>query len=244
LIGAATAPIVHLDMTANESLKLHADPGLRARVDTGTLPWVPSPSPGVERRMIERDGGEAARATSLVRYAPDSRFPTHTHPLGEEILVLEGTFGDEHGDYPAGTYLRNPPGSSHAPRTLEGCVIFVKLRHMDPRESRQVTLDTTAEAWRQSAFEGLELMPLGGFTGERAALVRMAPGTRLPGHRLGGGGELLVLEGECADARDRYAKGTWLRLPPGSRIGLASEGGCTLFVKLGHLRRMVAQSGR
>ena len=245
MIGAATAPIVHLDMTANQSLKLHADPGLRARVDTTTLPWVPAPSPGVERRMIERDGGEVARATSLVRYAPDSRFPSHTHPLGEEILVLEGTFGDEHGDYPAGTYLRNPPGSAHAPRTREGCVIFVKLRHMDRRESRPMTLDTNAGRWRQSAQEGLRVMPLGGFMGERAALLRMAPGTSLPAHRHAGGLELFLLEGAVADdAHAACSRGTWLRLPPGSRPRLHSASGCLLFAKAGHLRNALVPAGR
>jgi anti-sigma factor ChrR (cupin superfamily) len=231
-------------METNQAILLHADPRLRARVDTGSLPWVASPARGVERRMIERDGGESARATSLVRYAPQSRFPTHAHPLGEEILVLEGTFGDEHGDYPAGTYLRNPPGSRHAPRTEEGCVIFVKLRHMDPREKSRVVRDTTAPGWRDSAIGGLKILPLGGFIGERAALLKLAPGTGLAAHRAGGGLELFVLQGTLNDADGRHGHGVWLRLPPGANVRLDSEDGCTVFAKAGHLRRPWNQSGR
>lgn len=77
---------------------------------------------------------EVARATSIVRYAPESRFAEHIHELGEEFLVLEGMFSDEHGDYGAGTYVRNPPGSSHSPYTVDGCTIFVKLRQFDPAD--------------------------------------------------------------------------------------------------------------
>ena len=36
--------------------------------------WAPSPLPGVDRRMLDRIGGEVARANSIVRYAPDASF--------------------------------------------------------------------------------------------------------------------------------------------------------------------------
>jgi hypothetical protein len=61
--------------------------------------------------MLDRIGDEVARATSIVRYAPASHFSPHVHDGGEEFLVLEGTFQDEHGDYPVGSYVRNPPTS-------------------------------------------------------------------------------------------------------------------------------------
>src|SRR6185437_12868661 len=102
------------------------------RIATDTLPWIPSPTAGIERRLLDRIGGEVARATSLVRYAPNSSFPAHEHALGEEFFVLSGVFSDEHGDYGEGTYVRNPPRSHHTPRTLPGCTILVKLRQMKP----------------------------------------------------------------------------------------------------------------
>src|ERR1044071_1424911 len=106
---------------------LNADLAIRTLVHATQLDWVASPAKGVERRMLFRIGEEKARATSIVRYAPGSRFAPHSHPGGEEFLVLEGTFQDESGDFPAGTYVRNAPGSGHAPSALAGCTIFVKL---------------------------------------------------------------------------------------------------------------------
>jgi anti-sigma factor ChrR (cupin superfamily) len=77
--------------------------------------WLPSAAPGVDRRMLFRIDEEKAHATSLVHYAPECAFPRHVHTGGEEFLVLEGVFQDEHGDSPTGSYIRNPPGTSHAP---------------------------------------------------------------------------------------------------------------------------------
>jgi len=107
-------------------------------VHAAKMDWVASPSAGVDRRMLFRIGGEVARATSVVRYAPGSLFPRHTHGGGEEILVLKGIFQDEHGDYPAGTYFRNPPGTSHVPASKDGCTIFVRLWQFRDADEMQV----------------------------------------------------------------------------------------------------------
>lgn len=111
-------------------MDLHADLDQRVVLETSGLPWTPSPLAGVERRMLDRRGAELARATSIVRYAPGSRFERHSHGGGEEILVLEGVFQDEHGSYPAGSWLRNPPGSGHHPWSEAGCTIWVKTGHL------------------------------------------------------------------------------------------------------------------
>jgi anti-sigma factor ChrR (cupin superfamily) len=119
--------------------------------------WQPSPLPGVDRRLLDRVGDEVARATSVVRYAPGSRFDAHRHGGGEEILVLDGVFSDESGDHPAGTYLRNPPGSSHAPYSQEGCVLFVKLWQFAATDTISVRLDTRSEPWRPGLVPGLSV---------------------------------------------------------------------------------------
>jgi len=140
-------------------MNLNADFGARAAVHATRLDWTPSPIPGVDRRMLDRIGDEVARATSIVRYAPHSHFSPHTHGGGEEFLVLEGVFQDEHGDYPAGTYVRNPPTSSHTPGSEPGCTIFVKLWQFDPRDRRPVRTDTSS----------LSLVPLPGLPGVELA---------------------------------------------------------------------------
>jgi anti-sigma factor ChrR (cupin superfamily) len=216
-------------------MNINADLGRRAVVYSEDLPWVDSPLPGVQRRMLERDGGEVARATSIVRYAPNSSFSPHTHGGGEEFLVLDGVFSDESGDFGPGMYVRNPPGSRHTPRSDAGCTIFVKLRQMDPDDQDFVRVDTTQAPWHPGASPGMSVMPLHERGAERVRLVKLAPGTRLERQDHPGGEEVLVLDGDFEDELGRYPKGTWLRNPPGSAHGAFSRQGCRLFVKTGHL---------
>jgi anti-sigma factor ChrR (cupin superfamily) len=123
-------------------MKLHADFSKRAQWDTHAMKWIASPADGVERKMLDRIGEEKARATSIVRYAPNSRFPEHEHLMGEEFLVLEGLFSDEHEDYPAGTYIRNLDGTRHSPFSEDGCTILVKLCQFESGDDRQFSVDT------------------------------------------------------------------------------------------------------
>src|SRR5215831_9258809 len=111
----------------NNPMRINDDLSKPVIVHSAKLAWIASPAAGVDRRMLYRVGGEVARATSIVRYASGSAFPPHVHHGGEEILVLEGTFQDEHADYAAGSYFRNPPGTSHTPASANGCIIFVRL---------------------------------------------------------------------------------------------------------------------
>lgn len=216
-------------------MKLNADFSQRIAIDTQSQPWVASPLPGVERRMLDRIGDEVARATSLVRYAPDSYFSPHAHGGGEEFLVLDGVFSDEHGDYGPGMYVRNPVGSSHKPFSRDGCTIFVKLWQMARDDQEFVRIDTGAAAWEAWPMEGVDVVPLAARENEQVYLMRLQPGTVLPPHDHPGGEELFVLEGELADQNGRYPKGAWLRNPPGSSHDAFSDQGCTFWLKLGHL---------
>ena len=198
--------------------------------------WTPSPQAGVVRRMLDRVGGEVARATSVVRYLPNSRFDRHVHGGGEEILVLEGVFSDETGDFPPGSYLRSPPGSSHAPFSHEGCLIFVKLWQFTAGDTEQIRLDTRTAAWRPGLVPGLSVLPLHSHDGIDTSLVRWAPSTRFQPHVHPGGEEILVLEGVFRDELGAYPAGSWLRSPPGSRHNPFTEDeGALIYVKVGHV---------
>ena len=217
-------------------MNLNDDFSLRIVARAADAVWTPSPLPGVERRMLDRVGDEVARATSVVRYAPGSRFDRHVHGGGEEILVLEGVFSDETGDHPAGTYLRHPPGSSHAPSSREGCLLFVKLQQFDPADTRSVRIDTRSAPWRRGLVPGLEVMPLHSHDGVDTALVRWAPKTRFNPHTHPGGEEILVLDGVFNDEGGAYAAGTWLRSPRWSRhTPYTGPEGALIYVKVGHL---------
>ena len=198
------------------------------------LPWIPSPELGVERRMLERQGGEIAKATSIVRYQAGSKFQAHHHALGEEIFVLDGIFSDETGDYPAGTYIMNPPGSSHAPFSESGCTLFVKLRHLGSDQLEREIINTTTAPWYQGMVPGLNVMPLMQ-QGSGSTLVKWAPKTFFNPHRHYGGEEIFVVEGVFEDEHGRYPTGSWIRSPHMSMHKPFSKEGCIIFVKTGHL---------
>jgi anti-sigma factor ChrR (cupin superfamily) len=220
---------------------VNSDFSQRVVISTNELPWIASPQPGVERRPLDRIGSEVARATSLVRYAPDSAFPAHEHALGEEFLVLDGIFADEHGDYAAGTYMRNPPGSCHSPRTTHGCTILVKLRQMPLTEQRRTVIDTTTADWGQGEVEGhLRLDLYEGRNGERVTIERLGAGATLAVTQCAGGEEIFVLAGELLDEQAAYGPGTWIRNPAGYRRSLGSRSGATYWAKRGHLRPAAA----
>ena len=217
-------------------MMLNADFSRRVVVRPEDREWRASPASGVERMMLDRIGDEVARATTIVRFAPDSAFDAHTHGGGEEYLVLEGVFSDEAGDYPAGTYVRNPIGTAHRPHIgPEGATILVKLHQFDPADTEQKVIDTTTATFVPAEHSGLEILPLHSVPGEEVTLQRWAPGTRLPEHAHRGGQEVYVLEGAFADEHGAYPQGTWIRNPDGFRHEAWSEGGCLLWVKTGHL---------
>jgi anti-sigma factor ChrR (cupin superfamily) len=216
-------------------MNVNADFSLRVAVHAADAPWVPSPMPGVDRRMLDRIGGEVARATTVVRYAPNSRFSAHVHTGREEYLVLEGVFQDEHGDFPVGSYVRNPPESRHTPRSDNGATILVKLWQFDPSDRTQVVIPSTERQPAASAFDGVEEIALYEDAQERVRIEVWQPGTkvRLEGHK---GMELFVIAGGFAESGEDFGTNDWLRLPVGHvSKAVAGRDGARLWVKSGHL---------
>jgi len=218
---------------------INADFSCRAALAPEHYQWVQSPQNGVERVMLDRVGAEKARATSIVRYAPESNFPHHLHPGGEEILVLSGTFSADNSDYPAGWYLRNPPTSGHQPYSHEGAVIFVKLWQMTVDETHHVAIDTNdADNWQEQG--GREVCQLYSDAKEQVILQRIDAGEALFTGIIVGGAELLVLEGTLIEAGQSYQRGGWIRLPVDAISQVtAGENGATVYLKTGHLSQII-----
>jgi len=206
----------------------------RAVINTADVDWQLSPKAGVWRKPLARAEAERGHATSVVRYEPGARFSAHDHPLGEEMLVLEGVFSDESGDYPAGTYLRNPEGFRHAPFSKEGCVILVKLYQFQPTDGAKVCIDTNTAVWR-AGIGGLSVLPLHEHLGESVALVRWPAGEHFQPHVHMGGEEIFVISGEFCDEYGRYPAGSWIRSPHQSRHDPFVEVDTLIWVKVGHL---------
>ncbi|MEP3301611.1 MAG: cupin domain-containing protein, partial [Roseibium sp.] len=201
-------------------MDLNANFDERAVVHSDSQPWVASPMKGVDRRMLDRIGDEVARATTIVRYAPGSAFSAHTHTGGEEFLVLEGVFQDEHGDFPVGTYVRNPPTSSHTPSSAEGAVIFVKLWQFDMNDRQQITIDTTTQTPRP-VRAGVSEIPLFEDAQERVRIELWEPNVAVTqaGHN---GFEALVVEGSFIEGDEVFGVNSWLRLPPPTPLSAVS----------------------
>ncbi len=216
-------------------IALHADFSRSVALQTDTLPWRPSPAPGVDRRMLDRIGDEVARATSIVRYAPQSRFDRHVHGGGEEFLVLDGVFSDELGDYPKGTYVRNPWQSAHAPFTDAGCTIFVKLHQMDPADQRRVVVDADGVMDVAGPGEGMSRKLLHVFGPEVVTLERWEDGAGPEPIILTRGAELLILEGALKDGDASYPPNTWVRRAAGSTFAPVAVGPTRFWMKRGHL---------
>lgn len=206
----------------------------RVVIDTASAPWLASPKAGVWRKPLAREEAEQGHATSIVKYEPGASFSEHNHPLGEEIFVLEGVFSDHTGDYPAGTYIRNPKGFVHAPFSKEGCVLFVKLRQFQSSDTAQVRINTKQAEWLPGQG-GLEVMPLHQHEGENVALVKWPKGEVFKPHRHFGGEEILVLDGEFCDEYGRYPVGSWMRSPHMSQHHPFVDEPTIIWVKTGHL---------
>jgi hypothetical protein len=211
-------------------LDINADFAERVLIRTDRLDWTPSPMAGVERRMLDRVGDEVARATSIVRYAAGSHFAPHVHEGGEEFIVLDGVFQDEHGDYPAGSYVRNPPTSRHTPGSAQGCVIFVKLWQFDPDDRHQIATDMNA----------IDLIPTGPNNAsallfenanEAVSIEHWSAGAHIVRDVIHGA-ECLVLSGEISEHSEQMTRNDWLRIPAaGTLKAEAGPDGARLWIK-------------
>ena len=215
---------------------INGDLGARAVMDTGSMEWTASPSGTVWRKRVHLVGApESGQVTSIVRYQPDATFPVHDHPEGEEILVLDGVFSDEHGDWPAGTYLLNPEGFRHAPFSRQGCLLFVKLRQFPGRDREHHVIDTNECEWQATHRSGVSRKPLYSQPGyvDTTYLERWAAGAVGDKAHYEHGVEFFVIDGEFEDEDGTYPAGAWLRIPPGIEHTPRTTQGCELYVKEG-----------
>jgi anti-sigma factor ChrR (cupin superfamily) len=219
---------------------LHGDRTKPVVINTNQMDWTASPSPGVWRKRLELVGdAEKGMVTSIVRFDPGAGFTLHDHPTGEEVLVLDGTFADEHDTYPTGTWTLLPDNTPHAPKTAEGCTLFVKLCQYPGEGLPSLRKDVPfGEKWPET-MPGREQFDLRVYPGnpEEIYISRLAPGTQTPHHVHRGGEEVYVISGELRDHEGRYGAGSWMRFPDGSSHAPWTETGCTLYVKRGHMEQ-------
>ena len=240
-LAQGDCPVIPPDSTGQlesegsvDSLRLNMDFEKPVCVLPEDYEWTASPANGVSRVPLERLSAESGHKTSFVRFRPGSYFPAHQHPLGEEIYVLDGVFSDQFGDYPAGSYLRNPPGSGHQPFTREGCTLFVKLDQFDSGDKEKVVLRPEEQQWRPG-IGGLQVAPLHSYGTKSTALVFWPANEVFQRHVHWGGEEIVVLKGEFTDEYGQYPEGSWIRSPHLSEHFPRVKEETLILVKVGHL---------
>jgi len=218
-------------------MNVNADFSKRVVLHGEKIDWLETRMKGVKRRMLDRIGAESGHATTIVRYDPNSKFASHVHSGGEEFIVLDGVFQDEHGDFPVGSYIRNPPQSSHTPGSDDGCVIFVKLWQFDPEDRNHVRIrfdmmDAVADRDRP----GVAVTPLYRDDRENVRIEHWDAGAEITIDDEGGA-EIFVLDGGFDEGGDQLEKHAWLRTPVGSAAkAKAGPAGAKVWIKTGHLR--------
>jgi anti-sigma factor ChrR (cupin superfamily) len=226
-------------------MKIAADFSKREIVHSASMPWIDSPMKGVSRKPLDRIGQEVARATTVVRYAPGSQFSPHVHAGGEEFVVLEGVFQDEHGDYPTGSYVRNPPQSRHTPSSEVGCIILVKLWQFQPEDRSPVQLNISELISVPSDDnQGVSVFPLFADKHEQVVMLEIQPHSSME-FAPEGGAELFVLQGSVNEQQDILEIHSWLRAPIGYPLSLKADGtGAKIWLKTGHLSDVEQQIKR
>ena len=214
--------------------RINMDFNIAVAVPPSEQNWVTSPSSGVSRTYLERAVPGSVHTTSLESIAPGASFPEHTHSLGEEVFVLQGTFSDPFGDYPMGSYIRNPPGSTHAPYTRDGCKLFVKRGQFHTEDTTHVVVRPEDQQW-QNGIGNLVVLSLHEFQTQHTALVYWPENEKFQPHQHWGGEEILVISGEFIDEHGHYPAGTWIRSPHLSKHFPYVEEETLILVKTGHL---------
>lgn len=226
-------------------MNINADFTKRVAVHSTDMEWVESPMAGVTRRSLDRIGEEVARATTIVRYEAGSKFSPHVHTGGEEFLVLEGVFQDEHGDFPVGSYVRNPPESSHTPGSDVGCIIFVKLWQFDLADRTEVKIKpNTIEPIANITQQNIKSIPLYSDKSEEVSIQEWKANTNV-NISASNGIEVLVLHGSFEESNESFKQYSWLRLPVGSTLkAKAGRNGTKVWIKAHHLNRVKSETKR
>jgi len=226
-------------------MKVNAKFDKRVVVHSTKQAWLASPIKGVHRRPLDRVGDEVARATTIVKYEPNSHFSQHNHAGGEEFLVLDGVFQDEHGDYPVGSYIRNPPTSSHTPGSDDGCIIFVKLWQFDSDDRKSVNIDSnTISAIPHDSVDNVLVKPLYCDDHEEVSIQHWNPNSAI-NIQARYGLEVLVLDGSFTESNEILEQYSWIRLPQGISLDVKTGSqGAKVWLKMNHLKAVDAQIKR
>lgn len=200
---------------------VNADAGMPVVLDTNALPWQDTGITGVTQRVLERViDARKGRETSLLRLEPGSRLPTETVETRVDIVVLEGSYEDDHGSYAKHTFVREMPGSTLSISSKDGCLLYVKRRmpiRANERGTARSVVPVDRSKWVAIGHRfGMATRFYRDVHGlEQSRLGEMQPGKQIPTHDHSIGEETMILYGCLKDEHRTYTQGHWFRFPRG-----------------------------
>lgn len=206
----------------------------RTAVLYNSLTWYPTIYTGISFGCFESDQEvQEHPVTMLTKFEPGGFFELHGHPGGEEILVLEGTFKDERGVHPPGTYMLNPEGFIHLPYSEEGCLTFVKLRQHGGKTRQQIRVNIFDLPGQPGVIPEIQVKPIYEQIDypEKVWIEQWQPGTSLSQVVETEVKEIFVIQGTWSDELGDYPPYSWVRYSPNCPYQPASKDGCLLYVK-------------
>lgn len=204
---------------------MNSDYEKRALIDTNTIPWQETKTKNVFKKVLSIKGKEE---TSFIKLNEGSYLTQIKKINSVEIFVLEGSYINEYGEYPKGTYLRLPKENEALVKSDEGCTIFRKTNFFT--DTQEIIIDTNNTKWLQGQGN-LEVKPLH----EQTALVKWPKDEKFIPHQHWGGEEIVVLQGTFIDEHGEYPKNTWIRSPHLSEHFPHVDEETIIFVKTGHM---------
>ena len=204
---------------------MNSDYEQKALIDTNTIQWQETQVKNVFKKILAIKDKEE---TSFIKLNEGSVLNQEQKINSVEIFVLEGTYINEYGEYPQGTYLRLPEENEALVKSDKACVIFRKTNFFTDKQ--KIIIDTNTTLWLQGQGN-LEVMPLY----EQTALVKWPKGERFIPHKHWGGEEIIVLKGVFMDEYGEYPKGSWIRSPHLSEHFPYVNEETIIFVKIGHM---------
>jgi anti-sigma factor ChrR (cupin superfamily) len=92
-------------------------------VDVDSLPWKPTPCPGIDMKILLEDK-QSGLLTALFRWQAGAELALHEHVEVEQTFVLSGSLVDEEGEATAGNYVWRPKGNRHIARSPNGALVL------------------------------------------------------------------------------------------------------------------------
>lgn len=217
-------------------MHINYDIGKKAVVHGGRKKWQTVAGGKAEILYLDLVDSDKQVATMLMRMSQKAILPQEVLAGGKEVLVLEGHFLDERGEYPTGSYMRFPPGCKQEPYSDAGGLLFIKTWQFSAKDRVQVNIDGFGQSRKlMRSRPGVTVQKLYGDSREDVRIEHWAANHHIEVRQCNGL-EVLVLSGSFHEPSTVYDKLSWVRMPPDEPLkAIVGDKGAKVLIKESHL---------